>query len=130
MGLLPSFDLGFDVKATVMEFITVLRSMEAKLDTLVDIERDKVTQARLAKATAARQAAESAPCLQCEVIGRLRCNVHGPDALFAEHETNERGDVTLCPISARTGETRDHHVRLDGTVVGCHPTDDDKLAPR
>lgn len=42
MGLLPKLDL--DVKETVREFLDVLRDMNAKLDTLIELQREQVTQ--------------------------------------------------------------------------------------
>lgn len=38
MGL-PKLD--FDIASTVTDFLTLLRSIDSKLDTLIDIERDK-----------------------------------------------------------------------------------------
>jgi hypothetical protein len=68
MGLLPKLD--FDILATVNEFLTILRSMDNKLDTLIAIERDRDAQARKDKGQPA--------CRDCNEGGRLRCPKHGP----------------------------------------------------
>ncbi|AGT12986.1 hypothetical protein KAYACHO_82 [Mycobacterium phage KayaCho] len=77
MGLLPKIDL--DIAHTVNEFLTLLKDMNQKLDTLIDLQRDAASADRLARATDRRQAADAAPvCGACDQIGRLLCPDHGP----------------------------------------------------
>lgn len=55
---LPKID--FDIGHTVNEFLTTLRDISAKLDTLIELQRGPER------------------CAGCEQAGRLRCPTHGP----------------------------------------------------
>lgn len=44
MGLFPSLDV--NINATIDEFLTVLRSIDAKLDTLIELEQSRDTRHR------------------------------------------------------------------------------------
>lgn len=61
MGVFPNF--GIDVSATVNEFLTLLREMNEKLDTLIDLQRGE----KLARVTSARHAHDQTGlCRWCE----------------------------------------------------------------
>jgi hypothetical protein len=61
MGLLPLPKLGdIDVAKTIGEFLGVLREMNAKLDTLIELQRGPDR------------------CGACDQVGRLACSLHGP----------------------------------------------------
>jgi hypothetical protein len=62
MGFLPNINI--DIAETVREFLTVLRSIDDKLDLLIELQ----TAAALPPDT----------CTECEQVGRLRCPRHGP----------------------------------------------------
>jgi hypothetical protein len=54
-----------DVKATVAEFLGVLKAMNAKLDVLIELEKGRT------------DAAGAAFCSSCDQVGSLRCPTHG-----------------------------------------------------
>lgn len=62
MGLLPSFNLGdIDIPGTVATFLATLRSIDTKLDTLIELQREDVrvgTTERLARIGANRVEAD------------------------------------------------------------------------
>jgi hypothetical protein len=62
MGLLPLPKLGdIDVAKTIGEFLGLLREMNTKLDTLIELQRG-----------------EGGGCVECDLKGRLHCRLHGP----------------------------------------------------
>lgn len=63
MSLIPGLPKGLDVSETVREFLVLLRSLDTKLDRLIELEEAKV---------------RPKPCRTCEEGGRLRCSSHGP----------------------------------------------------
>jgi hypothetical protein len=69
-----------DVKATIDKFLAVLTAMNAKLDTLIELQSTAVADDD--------PAAQAPPfCSDCEQIGRLRCPTHGPKPVPALGET-------------------------------------------
>lgn len=59
---LPGIDLGgLNIAETVGEFLTTLKDMNAKLDTLIELQRGDL-----------------ADCAECDVRGTLNCRKHGP----------------------------------------------------
>lgn len=70
MGLLPLPKLGdIDIAGTVGEFLSVLREMNTKLDTLIALQRGA-----------------DGGCGECDLKGRLHCGAHGPVRVPTECE--------------------------------------------
>ncbi|QFP94699.1 hypothetical protein I5G59_gp79 [Mycobacterium phage LilMcDreamy] len=82
---LPKIDL--DIGHTVNEFLTLLREMNSKLDTLIEIERDR---------------AGLPTCAECDVKGRLHCRLHGPEGGPPQWPSHP----PVAPIDQREGWQR------------------------
>jgi hypothetical protein len=116
MGLLPSFG-GIDAASTVTEVVGLLTAIRDNLETLIEQNRSAASAQRLGRVTDARQAAERRARSIATDIGQAL-----PDSLFHDHETDDTGRITWCPVYALTGEERVHQVKADGGfAVSCHP---------
>ena len=107
MGLLPKIDI--DIVSTVNEFLTVLRSIDGKLDELLEEQREAnrgATIDRLGRASRDRIAADERRgphggpvfCSECDEVGRLRCTAHGPEATAGRRLGDALADAS-CPVN-------------------------------
>ncbi|QWY84424.1 hypothetical protein SEA_KNOCKER_82 [Mycobacterium phage Knocker] len=93
MGLLPKIDL--DIVATVTEFLTVLRSIDTKLDTLIELQSQQIvdnTRGRVLAASRDRRDQDAKRAHTAHCVANTCC------VEAVERECGEVDDATLDRI--------------------------------
>ena len=128
---LPGINVGLDIPETVREFLTVLRNIDSKLDTLIEEQQEANRNSvmdRLARATRDRQAFDAARGDQLARV-ELQCSPactsgHPVDADLDRRPLDTNGWCVPCSAAGMC-DLSPHCGRVGGSVPGL---DDEQLA--